>query len=1026
MTNKNNLNEECIKNQIVVPALLDLGFKLNQLMFETSVSVNLPEGTKTLFADIVVNNEFGLPVLVIEIKRWKKALRSDDVINQVRSYATGLGKSVIYAIATNGRDITLVDMMNGAVQKSIKQSGISFTEMLRLELNRRIKSLPGAVDADSVLCMSKNKTLKAISFLKSPSELIVDQKYIPELYVDRNDLSLNVANFISSDQKLISIVGDAGFGKTNFLCSTAESLCDTKCVLFYNGFQLYDGISKKLRKDLHDIVAAQDIRDGLERLSCVPSLVGEPLFIFIDAINECSIGRDKLLRDLDELVELAESFPIKLIVSCRTQDWDNWLRPNGKGMGLFGYAIKGASHAGKPSVLNIHEFNDIEFTKAWDKYRKLFGLIGEPSSRLKRLCLEPFMLRVVAEVYRNGKALPNYIEPICLFRRYFEEKYTTIDLQQGARRFLYWLVRSMLSSGNPHVRYLSVPLDQLGVCDNLLDERILLGSYEEGGQRYIIFTYELFLEFIISEAILHDLSNSGPLTRDIVVKEISSLRDLDLINIPGVIENIILSTAEIPDTFCQCLKLLVMWGGKWEAIAVSAIKKNEHPSADIIDIMLQLSCSTNYVIRLFLAQALGRFLSIHGDGIINLLTDSEHWEVRETAANIIASGNILAEGRKTKLIRLMNDFHWRVRRATGYAIYQLVKRGSDSALGFWSSQLVKIRRKTWREKYAITIGLLGRDIGYATPDHEALLLLASDANRQVRWAVANYAHRYRIPNAEILLRNMFRDSDEWVRRRTVLSTIEGMASGSLQFDSQFLLEMSADGEEAVRVALARNLGQLAQNAEVRQILRFLLGDAHNVAFAAYRTLSTIGDTVPRLRQKSTISEEILDLRERVARKEVDERTSRFHSMNEYIARRSEYIDRNDPYMQVIDTMCSIIASSVTTLGLGDIEPFLLALEQDPDEGVRWAFVMFLIHYDQRILDSAHKLAILTRLSNDNHWWVRREVALAVGVLGTTKDLLPSIDSLLSKMKEAEFKSNDDCSDEVQYFLDVSTRHLMKR
>jgi len=1018
MSSYKSLNEENIKVKIVVPALIEIGFKESDLVYEKAIRASSPNGEKTLFADIVANNEFGLPVLVIEVKRWNRDVKSEDVLNQVRTYAEKLGNSVEYALATNGHDITFIDMQEGNITTATAEKEMSFVEIFKLKMKRKIQSIPCIIDAETALHISKNKTIAAISLLKATSERIVDQKYIPELYVHRTSLERRILDFIFSENNIFAVVGDAGFGKTNLFCSIAESLFQDNLVLFYNGFQLYEGVSEKLKKDLKDIVFSEDLEDGLQRLSCIPSLSNKSLVIIIDAINECGSGRDKLQSDLDELVGLSVTYPIKLIVSCRSQDWDNWLRPNGKSLGQFGLAVKGFSDSKSSMIINICAFSEPEFVIAWVKYKKHFDLIGEPSLRLKRLCLEPFMLRVVSEVYRGRKELPEYIEPISLFRRYFEEKYTTIKSQQGARRFLYWLGLNILDSGNSQIGYLSVPLDQLEVCDDLLDERILLASYEDGSERYIVFTYELFLEFIISEAILHKLHAFGPLSEEIISTEISRLKGFGLINVPGVIENIILATIAVPGCYLQSLKLLIGWGGNWEAIAVSAIKKNQNPPVEILELMLQLACSSNYVIRLFLSQSLGNFLRLHGDRFIELSINSEHWEVRETAANVIAVNGESARERGNHLIQLMDDFHWRVRRAAGYAICQMLIKGTDFEDSFWSELIANLSRKTWREKYSIAIGLMGRT-GHVLHDQEILLSLASDENRQVRWAIANYAHRYQFSDVESLLRSIFSDSDEWVRRRAVLSTIDGMLSGALRFDKQFLSEMSIDKDEGVRVVFARNVGRLSRYPEVRQVLRSLLKDTINVAFAAYWTLLAAGEACQFIAE-SKFNQNILSLREQVARNEIDERASRFRSMNEYIARRSEYVDRNDPYMQVIDTMCAIIANSVEDLVDTDIEPFLSTLEKDPDEGVRWAFVMYLAHYDH-LFSHENKLEILERLSIDSHWWVRREVALAVGVLGVDHGLREKIKKLLVTMNKSEIESFDDCGDEVLYSINLSMK-----
>ena len=58
-------------------------------------------------------------------------------------------------------------------------------------------------------------------------------KFVKELYCQRQDLLFSFNRFLNSNAKIFSVVGSAGVGKTNVICSLALQNLEDKFVFFY-------------------------------------------------------------------------------------------------------------------------------------------------------------------------------------------------------------------------------------------------------------------------------------------------------------------------------------------------------------------------------------------------------------------------------------------------------------------------------------------------------------------------------------------------------------------------------------------------------------------------------------------------------------------------------------------------------------------------------------------------------------------------------------------------------------------------
>ncbi len=668
----------------------------------------------------------------------------------------------------------------------------------------------------------------------------------------------------------------------------------------------------------------------------------------------------------------------------------------------------------------IQEFDDGEFSLAWQKYKERFGFIGDPSENIKKLCCEPFMMGLIAEIY-IGEQIPEYIEHLEVYTRYFDKKFPSENRHNDVKRFLYSIVKQILKEENPHISYSATYGHDIIICDILLNENILIIRNDR-----LIFRTELLLEYIAAQYITTNLVDTINIMDFPASNIFTTLIKSKLINMPGIIENVLLMYQNQSLILKQCLSRLCDIEVKWQLVAISVMKKIKLPLLDLSDIIYQLSCSKEYIVRLFLSQSLTNFINNNGwEFIFKLASDEEHWAARETAANILrfevsSEANLLET-----LIKLMGDYHWRVRRAAGHSFNKLFRRNNENDKIFIDKILDDICEMDWKVKYSFCIGLLGASIDDNSLPSHILRTLSKDLNPQVRWAIANYLPRYQGHNLFNIARQLFNDSNDWIRGKTIGSIIDIINSGNEELID--ILENRADNESSyVKIAMARNIGNIDKTELIREVLEPFLSEKFIVAFAAAYTLRMKGVINDINKVFPNISSELLilyDYREKVSRK--DNGSTVPIDLKEFISKNVFFPEQYDSYMKTIETMCGTISIVREDKRINPVyfDHFLRMLSNDPDEAVRWALVMYLTNYSEMVIHQNVMMNIMDLLKTDNHFWVRREVAIALGIIAEKYDNLNKIANMLIEMETSEIENDDACKDEVLYFIKQSLRKL---
>lgn len=221
-----------------------------------------------------------------------------------------------------------------------------------------------------------------------------------------------------------AIVGEAGIGKTNLFCHLCKKQLKSKnLTLFFAGHQITSNIVDEVLADLSSFFRSKLTPEALILgLDKILSVNESFLFIFVDAINESRIYREignQLAVFLQRLERLNIS-RIKILVSCRDIDWAVVISGN--------YNLLERIYDEKPFYLN--KFSPNEMIEVWRLYSTAFNVKNPQweylGKKVKDVINQPLMLRFLCEAYQNDY-VPNDIERLQIFQRYWERKFKEID-----------------------------------------------------------------------------------------------------------------------------------------------------------------------------------------------------------------------------------------------------------------------------------------------------------------------------------------------------------------------------------------------------------------------------------------------------------------------------------------------------------------------------------------------------------------------------------------------------------------------
>ena len=525
------MNEETVKNNIVVPFFRDLGFDISEIEYETSFTIRF--GRQTILVNGQKDRASGrLDILfkrgnenlfVVETKPQIHTLSEQDK-RQAISYARLLEQNAPFAVVTNGISTKVYDVITGEdlSDKSLTDSNYvkkEYTISLDPELRyRALRNFIG-MSFDNLKVFCKNQLDLNMKNLKA-DEKNLERKFIPETYLRRNGTRETFDDFLRSEDKIFSIIGESGFGKTNAICDLALEYSNTNPTLFFNGASILDGILEQIAFEFNWEFEFEKSGIGIiKRMIDIFSQHDADLIIFVDAIDE--VPQENFVLSLDNFVKHLPKEKVKLCVTCKESLWNNFLSVSGN-PSFISSCLFSKDREKELYSYKIGVFSDNELDKVIKKYREFYDL-PEIKGHTKDLCRNPLMLRVLSEVYKSQSNIPAKIIAPSITRAYIERKMEKSEAPEKDLRFLSFFGKSLFDNNKESLYEDEIP-KILSVPEYLVSFSVLRRTQDKLGRYTLSFQYDYIRDFVIC---FHSLK-MDELSDEQIVKLVSEKIDDDL------------------------------------------------------------------------------------------------------------------------------------------------------------------------------------------------------------------------------------------------------------------------------------------------------------------------------------------------------------------------------------------------------------------------------------------------------------------------------------------------------------------
>jgi hypothetical protein len=509
------MSEFDITGKILLPYLKDLGIDSSEISFEDSFTIRVGRNKHATGRSDMLVKRHGRNLFVIEVKADSKQLTDADR-DQGISYARLLDEIAPFTIVSNGISTKIFDSitkeeLSGTISEKSAFYKNGYTLSTDEELKLRYEALKNFIAMSpenlKIFCESNVNDRMGMIIGDSNSRYA---KFIQKLYVQRNALTDSFEAFIASSDSVFGLVGDAGVGKTNTMCSLALQKLEDSFVFFYNS-AIITSPCECIAQDLNITFSTKTEKDVvLKKLDELGRYADKTILIFIDAVDEST--NPNIAQELSEMALIAKNADtIKIIISCKSNIWNNVLKIKNKPTRLYNEidSFHNYNSCLENPGFHLTEFSDEELTSILPLYQKEFDLKGEISDELLPELKNGFFLKIFCEVY-TGKQIPRKVSDRELIAKYLKQtlEETEIGYEAGTRtlsaianlliNYTYSHTEIHKNDGidvNHIVERLNYSLDQK-IPEDLFTRNILIRSNKEEFYN-VSFYYSKIRDYII-------------------------------------------------------------------------------------------------------------------------------------------------------------------------------------------------------------------------------------------------------------------------------------------------------------------------------------------------------------------------------------------------------------------------------------------------------------------------------------------------------------------------------------------------
>ncbi len=307
--------------------------------------------------------------------------------------------------------------------------------------------------------------------------------------------------------KYIILIGSAGNGKTNLLCSMVEFLNKSKypCV-FLNAKDIESDIEEYFIKQLNFPQVVSNKKWGMKILRAINKIRRKQTYVIIDAVNENN--QEEFLKNISDFIEsLLNENNIKLLISCRSEYYEAKYKK-----------ILAPSNMCDVLCDNIQteEYSPIALNRLFDIYAKTFDYKGKIGKTVRhKLGKQLLLLRIFFEVYKGTDCCISDLDQNTLYNNYIKmlEAEKKLDISE----YLFEVAGLMIDKNKyDYVLEKNVSKSCLDIQDEI-DGTILLSktmvhmenTLLEEREAAIYFVFDEMRDYCIAKCALKRLKANG-------------------------------------------------------------------------------------------------------------------------------------------------------------------------------------------------------------------------------------------------------------------------------------------------------------------------------------------------------------------------------------------------------------------------------------------------------------------------------------------------------------------------------------
>ncbi len=375
-----------------------------------------------------------------------------------------------------------VDIYYEAVSNFLSYSEANLRNFIRTEYQINTKNVRGSIE-------EKNKI------------------YIDDVYVPSEKLNRVFDHFTTQEKKVFGLVGISGMGKTCWMCNTAERLIEKNIPLFYYNFkEIKNGIFSDIANDLNWSKDISPILNEYEAVNRILKIFSKSsVYIFLDGLDERRQEND--LAIIEEFVKQIHNKDIKLVVTCKTYDWERFIKNNRTvtkfSDELFSENKNNDNQNGKDKYKGIvlGELENDQLILITNKYKKFYGYQGKIQTSLNQeFKRNPFLLRIAFE-YASKREIQflNYsIKEI--YELYIDQLLSPITNEIIKKVFLIEITKLFFVCNTPSIRIEKV-INITNFDPELLEQYLrwnILNKREINGEGIIEFYFSKLRDYLIA------------------------------------------------------------------------------------------------------------------------------------------------------------------------------------------------------------------------------------------------------------------------------------------------------------------------------------------------------------------------------------------------------------------------------------------------------------------------------------------------------------------------------------------------